>query len=83
MDVHFDLQTHLESMEDRIRLDIHQCRAELEVCANKIDLQALAQVAAEGRVSSLEEKTRWIFSGIAAGLVGLIGTGWNFFNGKP
>ena len=76
MDVYFDLQTHLEAMEDRIRTDIKGCQE--SIVGQKID-----HVGLEGRVKSLEEKTGWIFSGIATGLLGLAGTAWHVLTGKP
>ncbi len=81
----FDLQRHLEQMEDRIREDIRQvgetARMDSALARATADAAVLANQLQDGRLKNLEEKAGWVTAGFGATFIGLVGFLWHVITG--
>lgn len=81
LDTGWNLQRHLLDMESRIRSDIQSvgrvaAQAQADADENKFDLGQLAV-----RTTTIESNLKWMYSGIFAGVIALVGFAWKMISG--
>ncbi len=76
----FDIQRHLEQMEDRIREDIATMGRGVTRAQERAEAAALQATEQAGRIKALEEKAGWIGAGFSAGFFALMAFVWHIIS---